>query len=198
MDRRQQKTRKAIFDAFLELLEQKTYAKITVQEIIDRANVGRSTFYAHFETKDSLLDELCSGIFTHVFSDQLHTEKTHDFSGQNYDLTRQITHILYHLQDHSIEVTRLLCGESGELFLNSLKTYLPDLFDAVVQVSSPDLPEAFLRNYLAGSFASTIQWWAENGMQNSPEEIAGWYAGIIEHGILQVEGLTYTQTSALS
>ena len=68
MDRRQKKTRDAIFSAFGSLLERKRYENITVQEIIDAANICRSTFYTHFETKDMLLREMCADIFDHVFA----------------------------------------------------------------------------------------------------------------------------------
>ena len=51
MDRRQRKTREAIFAAFIALLSKKDFSQITVGEIIDKADVGRATFYSHFETK---------------------------------------------------------------------------------------------------------------------------------------------------
>lgn len=108
MDRRQQKTRQAIFNAFSTLLERKSFGNITVQEIIDEANVGRSTFYAHFETKDSLLKAMCTDIFQHVFSDDLGKEGNHDFSHAGHDFEKELTHILYHLQDNRKNLKGLL------------------------------------------------------------------------------------------
>ena len=68
MDRRQRKTREAIFKAFISLLSKKHYSKITVGEIIEIADIGRATFYSHFETKDFLLKELCVELFNHIFN----------------------------------------------------------------------------------------------------------------------------------
>ena len=98
MDRRQQKTRNAIFQAFSRLMENKRFEHITVQQIIDEANIGRSTFYAHFETKDELLKVMCTGIFQHVFSEPLTAEQTHDFSS-DCSLPSRVAHILYHMKE---------------------------------------------------------------------------------------------------
>src|SRR5690606_24086942 len=55
MDRRVRRTREALRRALIEEILEKGYAQVTVQDIIDRADVGRSTFYAHFQDKDDLL-----------------------------------------------------------------------------------------------------------------------------------------------
>lgn len=57
VDRRVRRTRELLFDALLDLMIVKGYGAITVQDLIDRANVGRSTFYNHFHDKDHLLLE---------------------------------------------------------------------------------------------------------------------------------------------
>ena len=71
MDRRQQKTKIAIHQAMTTLLKKKKFEALTVQDIIDEANIGRSTFYSHFETKEELLEEICREMFAHVFSKAL-------------------------------------------------------------------------------------------------------------------------------
>ena len=58
LDRRVQKTRRLLQDALIELVTEKSYESISIREILDRANVGRSTFYAHFQDKDQLLHSI--------------------------------------------------------------------------------------------------------------------------------------------
>ena len=131
MDRRQQKTREAIFKAFSKLLEKKNYNNITIQEIIDEANIGRSTFYAHFETKDELLNAICGQIFGHIFSDVLNAEEHHDFSKDNSRLADKLTHLLYHLKEQQKDILHLLSGSSSDLFLRYFKSYLEQLLSLI-------------------------------------------------------------------
>ena len=181
MDRRQQKTRNAIFDAFSELLSQKSFSKITVQEIIDAANVGRTTFYAHFETKDDLLREMCTEIFAHVFSDTLRAENTHDFSFATGKSDVLITHILYHLRDNKKNILGILGCESGELFIRFFRQYLDKSFASRMIESGSlkyDMPQDFLVNHISGSFVNMVQWWIKNGLAQSPEEMASYFSAV--------------------
>ena len=54
-DRRVRKTRQLLREALMELTLERGYDHVTIQDILDRADVGRSTFYAHYHDKDDLL-----------------------------------------------------------------------------------------------------------------------------------------------
>lgn len=174
MDRRQKKTRQAVYDAFTGLLESKSYSNISVQEIIDAANIGRSTFYAHFETKDALLKALCTEIFDHVFSEELCRERTHDFSQSNPDIQVEITHILYHLQDSGTYIRRILSCESGEIFMCYFKEYLEKVFAGVLSQSDSDIPREYMLNHMVCDFAETVRWWMRHSAY-TPEEISRFF-----------------------
>ena len=116
MERRRKKTRAAILAAFQELLACKRYENITVQDIIDAADVGRSTFYTHFETKDMLLRAMCEDMFSHVLED-VSDEGSHDFSHDPDNPAMIISHMLYHMQDQQKNIRSLLTCESRDLFL---------------------------------------------------------------------------------
>ena len=173
MDRRQRRTRSLIFTAFSALLERKSYSSMTVQDIIDEADIGRSTFYAHFETKDELLKALCTDIFEHVFSEEIMSEEKHDFS-QHSTFKDRLTHILYHLQEKQQSIKGLFCGECGELFMRYLKEYLYQVFDRQL-TDREEIPWTYRLNHAVSSFAETVRWWLKEHSEYSPEEISRFY-----------------------
>lgn len=175
MDRRQQKTRQAIFEAFSILLERKNFSNITVQEIIDEANVGRSTFYAHFETKDDLLKTMCTDIFQHVFYEDLKQESSHDFSHAGHDFEKEITHILYHLQDNRKKLKGLFSCDSGEIFMKYFRGYLQETFPSYVEKLYRKAPFEYVLNMTICSFAETVRWWISGDKDYTPEQLASYF-----------------------
>ena len=174
MDRRQKKTRQAVFQAFTKLLETKAYCNITVQEIIDEANIGRSTFYSHFETKDDLLRALCTEIFEHVFSQDLIREKTHDFSAKEMGMGGKVTHILYHLHDSRSYIKGILSCESGEIFMRYFKEYLSRVFESALHDRELEIPRDYMLNHMVCDFAESVRWWMTHD-EYSPEDIGRFY-----------------------
>ena len=173
MDRRQRKTKNAIFQAFTELLERKAYSALTVQEIIDEADISRSTFYAHFETKDDLLKALCRDIFEHVFSDEIISEEHHDFSDRE-SFQDHITHILCHLQEKQQSIKGIFSGECGEIFMGYLREYMYQVFDRSLS-DIEGIPREYRLNHAVSSFAETVRWWLKGHSTYTPEEICGFY-----------------------
>ena len=179
MDRRQRKSREAIFEAFSDLLSKKSFSKITVGEIIEQADVGRATFYAHFETKEYLLKELCEELFCHVF----------DFAHKDSCMHRHIfdcdapdsifLHLFQHFKKNDNHISDLLSCQNNELFLKYFKKGLVDLIESqfeTIRINGADkLPKSFLVNHVASTFVETVRWWTDNKMQESPELITKYF-----------------------
>lgn len=167
MDRRQLKTRKAIFKAFRTLLEKKRYDHITVQDIIDEADVGRSTFYSHFETKDLLLDAMCGELFYHIFEND-----PCPWDLKNNNLEAKLAHTLWHIREEKSDLSGMLLSDSGELFMTYFKAHLKNMFEMHIKDFGADVPKDFLLNHLVGSFAEAVKWWMLEGMVTPSETVA--------------------------
>jgi AcrR family transcriptional regulator len=176
LDRRQKKTKSSILSAFGKLLANSDYSKITVQDIIEEANIGRSTFYAHFATKDHLLEEICSDLFEHILSDSLRAEGSHDFSSHRGSMQTNVTHILYHLRDGRKDIITLLKYDSNELFLHHFRQHLSGLVreDLAMHASyfPLNIPESFWINHISCSFVGMVQWWIAGNFAQTPEYLS--------------------------
>ena len=182
MDRRQRKTREAIFNAFTELLSKKDFNAITVGEIIERADIGRATFYAHFETKDFLLKELCHELFCHIF-DAMNGEHTHRHIFDCDAPDSVFLHLLRHLQKNDNQILELLSGENTGLFFGYFKSGLINLIESQTEIFSSEkymgLPHDFVVNHIASTFVETVKWWVKGGCMQSPEIINRYFLSVI-------------------
>lgn len=178
MDRRQRKTRERIFKAFTELLSQKDVNKITVGDIIEKADVGRATFYAHFPTKDFLIKDLNEELFCHVF-DSVESDGCHKHIFKCEETRSIYLHLFKHLQNNDNGILDLLSGENNELFLRYFKEGLKKLiekdFEKSEYTGSEELPKAFFINHLAATYVETVRWWVDNNLKETPEEITHLY-----------------------
>ena len=182
MDRRQQKTRDAIFDAFSTLLSSKSYTRITIQEIIDEANIGRSTFYSHFETKDELLKSLRTDTF-----DKMHSNNPTLSSGNPHSM---ILDVLYHIKENEKIIKGVFLSESGELFMNYFKNYFSNHIEQHLFASYNerimDIPKDFLINHISGSFLEMVKWWVSRNMKQTPEELTSYFISVISPVIMKM------------
>lgn len=179
MDRRQRKTREAIFNAFTSLLSEKDVGRITVGEIITRADVGRATFYAHFETKDLLLKAFCEELFCHITDAAGCGSPEHKHIFECDAPSSLVLHLFQHLQRNDHHILRLLSCPNNALFLQYFKQALTRLVEIHLSVFEahrpPELPHSFWVDHIASTFVETVRWWNDNGLAESPETITRYF-----------------------
>ena len=197
VDRRVQKTRKLLQDALIELVAEKGYESVSIQEILDTANVGRSTFYAHFQDKDqllhSILDRLNELFEQHKkqlldvsknIGNAAHTDLTHDLSP---------TLSLFQFVEQNHRFFKAMLGNRGYgIFAKPIYDYVfahihgmftePVHGDALAHLHGTfkrlrsrrkygSLESEIAAHYFVSALMGILVWWVEQDMPCTAEEI---------------------------
>jgi len=188
-DRRSQRTRDLLNAALIELMLEQPYDNITVQDIIDRANVGRSTFYAHYLDKEDLL---VSG-FTQVLDIlRQHVEQR----GQSDWRARSgLAFFFEHVQTHQQLYKALVRGGGIELLYKKGHERLRQNIEQHLVVlvppgRSPAAPLALAADYMAGAILTMLRWWLDNGMPYSPEQMDAMFHQLVLPGVQATLGIS--------
>jgi AcrR family transcriptional regulator len=178
-DRRINRTQQALRNALIELILEKHYDTISVQDIIDRANVGRSTFYNHFRDKEDLFRGDWERLLNH-FVGQITVEKLNE--GRIFP----IWEVFEHLKDFHHFYRALVKSGKVEKIFSQGQSYLSRKFEekfSSLLASDIPIPIPILANYLAGEIFSNLKWWLDNNMPYSPQQMDKFFHQIVMSGL---------------
>lgn len=178
IDRRVMRTRRVLSEALISLIIEKGYEEITVQHIIDRANVGRSTFYSHFLDKDALLR---SGL------DNLRDELSKKGNGlkDGWDVALGL---FQHAQSH-YPLYKAMVGKQSwsiiqqyahQFLFNLIRDYLKSKIRAEKKTL---VPLNIVAHYTVSSFLALLTWWLDHKMPYSAEQMTEIFKRLTKPGI---------------
>jgi AcrR family transcriptional regulator len=169
-DRRVQRTKQTLYSALLQLVDEKPFDKITVQELLERANVGRTTFYTHFESKEDLFisshEQIIRDIGRSFFSEagNLRAEPSPELI------------LFLQLNQQNRDTYFYLVGGSGGEILRLLKDriaqHLAEQLHDLFREDQSSIPFDVLCQHVAGSVVSVISWWMDKRTPYTVQEIA--------------------------
>ncbi|SIS70957.1 TetR/AcrR family transcriptional regulator [Alicyclobacillus vulcanalis] len=167
MDRRVQKSRQAIRDAFVELMKEKDFDHITVQDISERANVSRKTFYLHFLDKYDLLDRIMEEAIREM-----------DEFGQcvcDLDWVPATEHCFQYLADR-YDFFGIMLTQAGAPYFRRryVESCMASFTREIRRVVGRDpLPEEdAILQFVVNAYVGTVEWWLQQGMPYSPSVMA--------------------------
>jgi AcrR family transcriptional regulator len=183
-DRRSQRTQRALMDALIALLAVKNYDEISINDIVDHANVGRATFYVHYQDKDDLLrngfERVLDMLIQHISLVE---------ADQNLQL--DTTPLFLHAKGH-YELYRMLVWGSGFEVLTkdghaALSAKFLESFTLFLSGKpEPPVPLAILSYSVAGTLLMLLKWWLDNKMPYSPEYMNGIFQQLVMPNIQNI------------
>jgi AcrR family transcriptional regulator len=167
-DRRSQRTHRLISSAMAELMSEKSYDAITVQDLLDRADIGRSTFYSHYFDKEDVLASVAEEMLE-MLSQQLSQRN----AGQGIIPSLEL---FQHAYQNYQYFRAMLRGQAREVLWDAAQTSLSKTIEQTLattfaQKPSPSVPLPVMSQYLAGAFLNLLKWWLTAEMPYSPEQM---------------------------
>ena len=174
-DKRILRTRKLIRDSFCQLLEVKPASQITVTELCALAGINRNTFYCHYQTTRDILAEMEQDIM--VLVNQALSEA--------HDSVEAIT-MTCRIMKENQQICQLLLSANAEagLFPKILNLSGERTMKVMERKKNPLAPayQTMLSTFVVAGSNAVIQTWAQNGMRESPEDIAELITELCYHG----------------
>jgi AcrR family transcriptional regulator len=181
IDRRVRHTRDALGDALLTLMQEKPFETITVQQVLDCAGIGRSTFYAHYRDKDDL--------FLSDLEDFLEPMSTLLLRRREVsDRVAPVRELFAHVAEMRQLRAALIAADKLRDFLEMGQEY----FARAIEQRLGEVPASrkiaavqrtAMAHALAGSLLSLLSWWVDHGAAASPKEMDELYHQIVWSGV---------------
>jgi len=173
-DRRVQRTRELLQKSLIELIKERGYDAITIQDIADHANIGRTTFYLHYNSKDELFMSCHQAIVS-----EFRLGLLHPFSREELllpDPSHGTTLAYKHLEDARTLLNSIFQGKDGPLILRQIRDWnaqeIETSLRAAFNEADSAIPLDILSNYLAGAQIALIQWWLGKRQPHTLEKLA--------------------------
>lgn len=173
-DRRIQRTRELLQKALIELIGEHGYDAITIQDIVDRANVGRTTFYKHYNSKEDLFMSCHEAIISDFHLSPLHPLSKEELLSP--EIPSEMASAYEHLEQRRARLYPIFQGKDSPLILRQIRDRSAREIEANLRTTFGEaksiIPLDMLANYLAGAQLALVQWWLEKRRPHTPENLA--------------------------
>ncbi|HJW11056.1 MAG TPA: TetR/AcrR family transcriptional regulator [Albitalea sp.] len=187
-DRRSLRTRGALREALIELITERGWDDIAVQDVCERANVGRSTFYSHYPNKDALL---LGGL------EDLRVALQHQARAREAPAggLRFALGLIEHAQQQRKVFRGLIGRRSGYVVQQRFREMVIRLVADELPPSPNGLPRQALARWIAGAFVELLGWWVEQRTPVPPAELAAWVNELARPALSPLSQLTGSRRS---
>ena len=189
-DRRVERTRMLLHEALMALILEKGYESVTVQDILDRANLGRSTFYSHYRDKDDLFLKGFGHLQTML--EGQHSQMAGKGGGISSEFNLSLE-LFRHAQQNYRLYKAMVGRQSGQMMSTHAHTLLSDVvrkhFEQYFKdKKKPDVSPEILSHWIVSSFLSLLTWWLDNNMPHTAEKMDEIFRQLTMPGLESVVG----------